>query len=169
MINEVKGKIIAALNQADIHYTQQDDQAEDAPREFDPLDYLGDFQTKAIGITGDYLDGSGDSLSSFTVLLDSRFLALFHLSLPEYCGDGFDSCLTLDIQDLGEDPDTAIKTAFATFNDEVVRIAMDAVWRVFHCTAVQNIEKTAALAFYEDLTKKMHAGIDENIQELRNS
>ncbi|EGQ63136.1 hypothetical protein GGI1_17298 [Acidithiobacillus sp. GGI-221] len=167
MIDEVKDKIIAALKQAGIHYSAELDNADDAPREFDPLDYLGDYQATAIGVTGDYFGDEGVSLSRFTVLLDNRFLALFRLSLPRCCDDEADGELYLEVQDLGEEPDDAIKTAHSTFNDEVVRIAMDAVWRVFHCTAVQSIEN-GGIGIYANLTKKMHAGIDENIQELRN-
>lgn len=169
MIDEVKSKIIAALEQADIHFKEEWDQAEDAPREFDPLDYLNDFQATAIGITGDYFDDTGESVSSFFVLLDRRFLADFQLNLPHYCDDDSDARLGMTITDLGEDPDAALQAARTAFNEEASRIATDAVWRVFHCTAVQSIDKTAALAFYEDLAKKIHTGIDEQIQKLKNS
>ncbi len=42
MIDEIRNKIITALNQAGMHYDERWDAAEDAPREFDPLDYLND-------------------------------------------------------------------------------------------------------------------------------
>ncbi|MHB1704671.1 MAG: hypothetical protein ACYCSH_01300 [Acidithiobacillus sp.] len=169
MIDEVKSKIIAALEQADIHFKEEWDQAEDAPREFDPLDYLNDFHATAIGVTGDYSDELDSSMSSFTVLLDDRFLADFQLNLPQYCDDESDARLGMTITDLGEDPDAALQAARTAFSEEVSRIAADAVWRVFHCTAVQNLDKPEALAFYENLARKMHAGIDQKIQELKNS
>lgn len=163
MIDKVKEKIITALEQADIHFETEWDQAEDAPREFDPLDYLSGFKATPIGVTGDYLDDEGGSMSSFTVLLDDRFLVHFDLSLPQYCDEESDARLGLDIHDLGEDPDTAMKTAYQMFNEEVSRVTMDAVWRVFHCTSVESLGQSAELQFYQELAKIMHCGIDEQI------
>ena len=166
MIKEVKEKIIVALKQADIDYETEWDQAEDAPREFDPLDYLSGFKATAIGVTGDYLDDGDTSISNFTVLLDNRFVARFHLNLPQYCDDESDARLGLDIQDLGEDPGMAMKMAYNGFMEEVTRVAMDAVLRVFDCTSVPNLDQPAKLQFYQNLAKAMHSGVDEHVRKL---
>jgi hypothetical protein len=167
MIDKIRSTIIAALNQAGIHYDEKWDQAEDAPREFDPLDYLNDFLATAIGITGDYFDDNGSSTTEFFVLLDSRFLARFNLNLHSYCDEESDGNLSIDIKDLGADPEAAIKAANTTFNEEVTRIALEAVWRVFHCTSVPNMDQSAQHAFYKSLAATMHAGIDEQMQKLK--
>ncbi|MBU2768064.1 hypothetical protein HAP94_18260 [Acidithiobacillus ferrivorans] len=167
MIDEIRNKIITALNQAGMHYNERWDAAEDAPREFDPLDYLNDFLATAIGVTGDYFEDNGESSSAFSILLDNRFLVRFNLNLHSYCDEDSDGNLSMDMEDLGEDPDAAIKAAYKTFNEEVTRVAMDAVWRVFHCTSAPNRDQSAQRAFYKDLAAAMHAGIDEQMQKLK--
>ena len=55
------------------------------------------------------------------------------------------------------------------FKEKVNRIAMEAVWRVFHCTSAYSLDQSEELAFYQDLAKTMHAGIDEQMQSLTKS